>query len=397
MQVFNLYFKLLRRNLKSIFIYVFCFMAIFCAFTIYYKSDESSKGYESIKVDIAVFDHDQSIISKGLVSYLSDKANIIELEDSEQSQKDALFYDHVSYIVTIPEGFSTSFASGEGRVDTQQKPDSIYGFMLDNYISDYLNNTHAYLNLNPNASMNEIHTMVQTDLQKQVDVSIYPNTALMDDDIAFDSDLKNIFFNYLTYMFLAIIILTVGIIMKEMNQHEVRMRNIASPLKMTTYNMQLLAANLCFCSMIWLLFMVLITLLSSQMLNIQGYLYMLNSYVFMMVCLGMSYLVSAIFSNMKHADDALNGVAQIASLGSSFLCGAFIPQAIISKGVLLFASFTPAYWFIRFNDELRYITEYNWDTLSSVFGYIGIQLLFAVTFVVLALVVTKSKRRSQEI
>lgn len=397
MQVFNLYFKMLRKNLKVIVMYIVIFSIIFFTFAYVQKTEVKTSSYEAVQVNIAITDHDQSNISRGLIEFLDERTNIIDIKDDEQSQKDALFYDQVAYIVTIPEGFESSFYKGEGNIETQQKPDSVYAYLIEQYITSYLDNTRIYMEQNPLKSVSEINMLVREDFQQQVEISLFSGSEPIDQALLFDQGLKSTFFDYLSYMFLSIIILCVGMIMIELNKKEVRMRNIASPLKITNYNAQLLIANLCFCSLIWFIFMIAVVLMSTEMLDTSGLLYMLNAYVFMLVCLGLSYLISALLSNVKNADDALQGITQIAALGSAFVCGAFIPQAVLGQGVLMFASCTPTYWYVRFNDELRSITDFSWDGISNIISYLGIEILFAITFLILALVVNKSKRSSQQL
>lgn len=397
MQIFKLYFKILRQHARSAILYIVLFMTIFTLFAYFYKTNNTSAEYEATKVKIAVFDEDKSVLSEGLIAYLDEKTEIVEMPQDDEKVKDALFFEQIVYVVTIPEQFEEDFIAGNAKVETQQKPDSVNGYLVDNLLNSYFKNMRVYLDNNSNLTLQEIQNLVQEDFHQTVKVTLSDGTQKLDSNVVFEKNLRQVFFNYLTYMYLALIILIVGMIMTTINEMGVRMRNIAAPINLTHYNAQLLFANLCFCTALWIIFMVIVCILSPGMFSQEGYLYMLNSYIFTLVALGMAYMISVFFMNSKNTSEAISGVANILSLGSSFICGAFVPQAVLGQGVLLIASFTPAYWYVRFNDTLRNITNFSWNGISDLFLYLGVEVLFGIAFVVIALVVSKSKRSVQEL
>ncbi len=93
----------------------------------------------------------------------------------------------------------------------------------------------------------------------------------------------------------------------------------------------------------------------------------------------------------KQANDALSTVLP---LGLSFISGAFIPQFLLGDSVLKMASFTPLYWFIKGNDTIAGLVNFNWDSLKSIFFYMLIQIGFAAALFALSLVVSKNKRQN---
>ena len=57
----------------------------------------------------------------------------------------------------------------------------------------------------------------------------------------------------------------------------------------------------------------------------------------------------------------------------SFLCGIFVPQNLLSDGVLAVGKFLPAYWYIVINDMLA-LSEQTFDLHVYLQG-LGIQYL----------------------
>ena len=89
--------------------------------------------------------------------------------------------------------------------------------------------------------------------------------------------------------------------------------------------------------------------------------------------------------------DALNMIGNTLGLGMSFLTGIFIPQEYLGKSVLAFAKLLPSYWYINASDILSNYNQTG-SELKTVFVDIGIELLFAVAIMAIALVVSKYKR-----
>jgi ABC-2 type transport system permease protein len=90
---------------------------------------------------------------------------------------------------------------------------------------------------------------------------------------------------------------------------------------------------------------------------------------------------------------AQSALANVVSLGVSFITRRLRRAALLSETVLKIASFTrllvcPA------TDAIRSLSGYGFSQLAGVFGAMLIQLGFAAAFVVIALVTAKQKRRS---
>ena len=85
---------------------------------------------------------------------------------------------------------------------------------------------------------------------------------------------------------------------------------------------------------------------------------------------------------------ALSAIANIFSLGSAFVSGAFIPQEFLGGIALKLAHFLPAYYFINANDDI-YTGSGDW--LSDM----GMQLLFAAAFSLVGYYLAKVHQREK--
>ena len=205
MQVFRLYFKVLRQMFRSIMLYI--------AFMLYYRQDGSQQEYASVKAKVAVLDYDHSKLSEELVDFLNREMEVVTIENDEEALREALFFDQIHLAVTVPKGFEDDFRKHEAQLDTQMKPDAVYGFLAQHKITSYLDKVRVYMDCSPQKDFSEIDSFVQEDLQQSASVSLYEKGSSFHESEQFERNSLTTFFNYLTYMFLAIVVLSVGMVM----------------------------------------------------------------------------------------------------------------------------------------------------------------------------------------
>ena len=126
------------------------------------------------------------------------------------------------------------------------------------------------------------------------------------------------------------------------------------------------------------------------MLTINGLLFLLNSFVFTFVALSISLLIS----NFINSRNAMSAAANVISLGSCFISGVFVPQEYLGDTVLSIAKFNPTYWYVKANDEIAVLVNYNKENLMPIFISMLIVLGFAIAIYALTLVIIKQKRLS---
>ena len=156
------------------------------------------------------------------------------------------------------------------------------------------------------------------------------------------------------------------------------------------YNKKLLLSNGLFALCLWFFYVILsFILLGTIMFSMHGLIYMLNSFVFSLCALSIAFLIA----NLVSDKNAINGIVNVVALGSSFLCGAFVPMQFLPDAVLKIAHVLPSYWYIKSNELLTSIEVFNLETLKPIFINMIVILVFTVVFIVITNVVSKKKQR----
>lgn len=124
------------------------------------------------------------------------------------------------------------------------------------------------------------------------------------------------------------------------------------------------------------------------MFTAHGMIYMLNLFVFTICAVTIAFLIG----NVIRQKNAINGIVNVIALGSSFLCGAFVPMEWLPDTVLKIAHILPSYYYIKNNEIIKGLEQINKDTIGPILLNMGIVLLFAIAFVIITNVIAKRKR-----
>jgi ABC-2 type transport system permease protein len=178
----------------------------------------------------------------------------------------------------------------------------------------------------------------------------------------------------------------IGMTMSSFRERNIKWRNMSSPLPLRRINFELTLGNLVVSIMIWLIYVIISLILYYKVIfSINGLLLIVNSFVFMICALSLGFLIGNVVKNQQ----ANSSISNVVSLGSSFLCGAFVPQSMLGESVLKFSRIFPSYWFIKNNDYIVSINKYSTSNLITIFTNMLIVLVFALLFYIITQVVTK--------
>lgn len=385
MPVFKVYFKIIKANMSQMFIYLVVFLAISLLYSLS-ATTKNEENFSQTKTNVAFINLDENTaLITGFKEYLSKSANFIDVENKPEKLQDALFFREVEYIVTIPKGFTQDFLK-EKPTELQKivVPNSTSRMYVDMSINKYFNMARVYINNSPGITPENLAKEISkgSSLNTKVELKSF-GVKKQNNAFAVSS------FNYLAYSLFSVLILGVSSILMVFNDKNLNRRNLCSPMKNRSFNLQLIMGNLVFALATYGIMAGFGFLLNREhMMSYNGLLLCINALVFTIVALSISYLVGLLIKN-KNAQSA---VANVLALGFSFLSGVFVPQEVLSAKAMAIASFTPTYWYVKGNNVIGKLSNFSFDNLSPVFTYMLIELGFAVAVFSVALVVSKQKR-----
>lgn len=379
MTVFSTFWKVINKYKGTIILYT-VMLIVFGGVNM--TTNDTGVDFTSTKPDILIVNNDKdSEITKNLVKYMSDSANIVSVKDNEEARDDALFYRDISYIIYIPEDYGIDTLNGKNVELEIKKVDTYDAALAEMMLSRYVETQNIYLKTN--ISESELINNINESLKDKTNVEIV--SKLNTDKLTKVSR----YFNFASYSIMAVTIYIICLVITSFHEQSVNKRIIISSMNYKEHNRLLLLASSVYALVVWLLYTILgFVILGNELFTLRGLLFIGNEFIFTFCCLTLSLLISS----LCYSKVAVSGIVNVVALGSAFLCGAFIPLEMLPSSVIKIAHILPTYYFINSNEILKSLEVINISNLHEVFINTIIMLLFSILFIIINNIVTKKKR-----
>ena len=376
MTVFKTYWKIVKKNIGIIILYTVMLLVFG---TMNLKTNKNSFEFVSSKPDIIIVNNSSGIITDNLISYLKTNANVKNITD-ETDIDDAVFFRDANYVIYIPKDFESKLESGK-EVNIDIKTNNSYdSYIASELLNKYLDVFSKYMNLY-NDKVLAIQKLDNT-LNKKASVVIENKTNL--------NSKTSLFYNFSSYSIMAIVIYIICLVLSSFNDEKISKRTNVSGMNYKTFNNYLYISSFTFTFIIFIVYLILsFLILKNSILNINGFLYSLNMFIFFIV----SFTMAILISNLVKSKGAISGVVNVISLGSAFLCGAFIPVKYMPSFALKIAHIFPTFYFIDNNEYIASLQNFDKASYEFVLKNFIIMIIFIIFFLILNTLVTRFKRK----
>lgn len=381
MTVFKAFLRVLNKCKVTIILYTVILVS-FGAFNM--QSSENSTNFVASKPDILIINNDvEEGITKSLINYLKQNCNLVNIKNNDEAINDALFYRDVNYIIYIPKDYRANVLAGKNPELEIKKTGDYQSSYAEMLLTRYINIVNTYIGEIKDET--DLIEKVESTLSMQVETKI---TSKLDTT---SLSKATFYYNFASYSLLAGAIFVICLILNSFNKENVKKRALISSMNYKKHNFILLLSNSVFAIILWAFYVILSILLigTSVMFSKHGIVYILNSLIFTICTVTIAFLISNLINNKN----AINGIVNVVALGSSFLCGAFIPVEWLPKEVLKIAHILPSYWYIQTNELVKSMEEINIQTIKPAIFNMIILLIFSFIFTIISNIVSKNKRR----
>ena len=379
MIVFKTILKILNKLKGLIILYTIMLISV----TLVNQTSGNVDSFEEVKPSVIIVNNDKSKneVTNHFIKYLENHMEVKDIDiGNEEKIDDALFYRDVSLVVYIPDGFGEDLLDNKDvSVEYKISGDkgSSYGKML---VQNYFDSFNIYNKYYDGDELfdrldNALNLDVNVEVKSKVDTNSLSRMAR--------------FFNFLNYAILAGCVYSISMILASLKSENVRKRTIVSSYDYKKYNRIVLEA----CSIViigmWILYMILALIIFKDLfISMNGLWYVINSFVFSLCSLCIGFLIGNITQNKG----AISGIVNVVSLGSSFLCGCFVPFEFMPDYVIKIAHIFPTYYFVINNEALKVMDNFSLSSVSPLILNMGIVLIFGVCFVIITNYVSKRKQ-----
>jgi len=383
MTVFKAFLKIVKKN-KFVIIMYSCLLVLFGGVNMS-QNDNSIASFKATKPRVLLVNKDKDgYLSNDLMKYLKKNTKQVKLDyNDKELVDDALFYREIEYIVIIPNNYTDDFLNNNNPKIEIKNTGSYNAEIVEMMLSRYLKAATIYKNniIDKDSYLNKINESLSNNLNVEVSSKLNTN----------DMERAAFYFNFESYSILACVIYVIGIVVITFNQTNVKKRTLISSMNQDKYNFYLFLSNSIYALVMWLFYFIMsIILIGSKVIfTMHGLLFLINSFIFTLSVTSIAFFISNIIKNKE----ALTGVMNVIAIGSSFLCGAFVPAEWLPSFVRTIGHIFPTQYYINANDTIKTIDKFSFYNLKGIFIDFAIMMAFMLAFIILTNYVSKKKRK----
>lgn len=386
MQVFKMYFRLLRSYKGVLILYtaVFLGVALVMVGGMSNGDDEKKGDFEAERLDIGIINRDSGSFAGELSNYFFEEHNIVDLEDDEDAVLNKLYWREVDYVLVVPAGFEEAFVSGENtdmELNCMKVPGSFASSFFEAELSLYLSKlTGLVKSGNP---LSDAFTKMEKIREKKAEVAMasYVNEN--------QNDKMSSFFLYVPYLFISLGVNGVGLVLIAFNQKEVKDRMECAAMPLRVRLMWLTCGILLFGVILYILVLAVAAVITKGTMFQDSRMpyFMLNMLTLLLFSLSLGFFAGTVAKN----NDTLSGINNVLGLGLCFLGGVFVPQEFFGEAVLKVAKFFPTYWYVKANTAISSMA--TGAEVQELRGQVLLVVFYALAIFALTTVVISAKRK----
>ena len=383
MTVFKTILKILNKLKGMLILYTVMLISIT---TINQKSGNNISNFEESKPDILIVNKDESNdITTNFVNYINKHSEIKDIDTNDEEKiNDAIFYRDVNFVIYIPENFGNDLLNDKNPTLEYKSSGDEYSSYSEMLVEKYMKMLLMYKDYyRGDELISKVNNVLETETKVELRTTLDT------------SELSSItrYFNFLNYAFLAGCVYCISMILSSLKEENVRKRTIISSFNYKKYNRIVLLTNAIVIFVMWILYVILsVILFKDFMISSNGLAYIANSFAFAICSLTIGFLIGNITQNKN----AIGGIVNVVALGSSFLCGCFVPFEYMPEYAIKIAHIFPTYYFVLNNESIKTIEIFNFENIKGLLINGGIIIAYSLAFIVLTNYITKKINFKEE-
>ena len=379
MIVFKTFFKILNKLKGMLILYTVMLVSITL---INQNASNSSLDFVADKPNILIVNNqNDNYLAKDFTTFLENNCVIKDIDINDESKiDDAIFYRDVDFVIYIDDDYFDKFMSGQ-NVDIKYKSsNNANAHLAKMLVEKYLKTALIYKDIYQGDELiHKINNVLRVDSKVLVKQNLDT------------SNLSRVsrYFNFLNYAYLAGCLYCISMILSSLKDEKIFKRTIISSFDYKKYNRIVLLSCAILIIGMWFIYTILsLILFKNIMFSLNGLLYIINSLIFALCSLTLGFLIGNITQNKN----AISGIINVVALGSSFLCGCFVPFEYMPDYVLKLAHILPTYYFVLNNELIKTVEDFNFKTLSPLVVNGVIVIVFSILFIILTNYISKRKQ-----
>lgn len=341
---------------------------------------------------VAVIDRDGSAVSRGLAAYLGREAELVEVADTQRALQDAVAQESVDCLLVVPAGYGDALVEAARTgveapaLESSLSTSGAAGLLAQIQAQGWLQAVYGFVDT-LGATPEEAVELADQTTEAGAEASVAPvseGTRTLQQRLAL-----RVYLAFSEYPIFAAATVCIAVLMRALNQRDVRERILVAPTRGFARSLQVFGACMLVSLVCWLWIGGLgLVLFGGELPRTdpgQVGVALLALLAYALFAGGVGFLLG----QLGIGEEAANAIANIGGMVLSFLGGAWVGLDMMPPAVLDVARFTPSYWTVTAIDGS--IVEL--DSLGAALGAVGIVALFALAVVAAAVAVGRAKLR----
>ncbi|MBE6160641.1 MAG: ABC transporter permease [Firmicutes bacterium] len=375
MTVFKTILKIINKLKGMIILYTVMLVSITL---LNQTSNTNVTNFEESKPDILIVNKDTNDkLTNGFIKYLKKHSNVKKIK--EDKIDDAIFYRDINYVVYIPDSFSSDILNGKKPIIDYKASGDYYSSYTQMLIEKYIKIALIYKDYYKDDELvNKINKTVESNIKVEMTTKLDTNAL----------NITTVFFNFLNYAFLAGCVYSISMVLSILKEKNVYKRTIISSYNFKKYNSIVLLTNFFVIFAMYIIYMILsIILFKKIMFTTNGIMFMINSFIFMLCALSIGFLIGNITQNKN----AIGGIVNVVALGTSFLCGCFVPIEYLPDYVINISKILPTHYFVMNNELIKTLEVFDYKNIKPLIQNSLVLIGFTIGFIILTKLLSKKK------
>ncbi len=385
MQVFKLFFKLLKSNIGVIIMYfsIFLTVALVVSDTM---SKDSEKNMQETELTLTIIDEDEGSFAKALKEYFGEGNEIVEMEYDETAILDKLYWRNLDYALIIPKGFEESLLDASVE-DMELKCMKVPGYFdatfFESELSMYMTKLTSLVVAG--YSIEDAQDALLELKEEEINVQL---ASFINEN---QNDKTTMFINYVPYLFITLGMNGIGLILLTFNAPLVKARMECGSTTLKARMSGLIAGIVVYGLLMMTTVLIVVAIISkgSIFTDIRLPYFVLNMFAMLIFSLSLGFFTGTVAKNQ----DVINGLVNVISLGLCFLGGIFVPCEFFGESVLKVARFAPTYWYSISNSSIGAMTKMTSVLAKEIFWQTGLILGYALVVFAITIVIVANKRK----
>lgn len=385
MRVFKTFFLILNKYKGTVFI----FFAVFLSISLIMAKVNGGGGETAFlqdSLDIAIVDEDDGTFAARLKEYFGTHDQVAETQMDPDEIAEALYWRRLDYVLVIPKGAGKILADGRiPELSCMKVPGYFDSAYFEAELTMYLQKMAALVKNGVDTDTAQQRLMELQKKETKVHMASFVNKN--------QKDICTRFFLYVPYLFIAVGVSGIGLVLLRINQKEVRERTECSAMPMKKRVAGLTAAVLVYGFCLYLFVMAAAVVLSggSILTDVRFPWFMVNIFAMLLFGLSLGFFTGMIVKN----DDAVNGVVNVTSLVLCFLGGVFVPRQFFGDGVMKVARLFPTYWYVVNNEAIGAVKNVTREFVRDVLAQSAVSVGYACVLFAVTLVIVSARRKAR--